>query len=102
MFAAVKLFLRSLIFFLSIISSGTEKPIPVLITNADKCIFFTEGDFRSHLYLPPMMGKDVHVITSKDVWNLHSAPYQYWNKNVFKFGGKIIPHVLEENSTLKI
>ena len=74
----------------------------VLITNAHKCIFFTEGDFRSHLYLPPMMGKDVHVVTSQDIWDLRSAPYQYWNENVFKFGGQIIPHVLEENLTLKI
>ena len=74
----------------------------VLITNAHKCIFFTEGDFRSHLYLPPMMGKDVHVVTSQDIWDLRSAPYQYWNVNVFKFGGQIIPHVLEENLTLKI
>ena len=74
----------------------------VLITNADKCIFFTEGDFRSHLYLPPMMGKDVHIIAPQDVWNLHSAPYQFWNKNVFKFGGQIIPHVLEDELKLKL
>ena len=74
----------------------------VLIKNADKCIFFTEGDFRSHLYLPPMMGKDVHVIAPQKVWDLHSAPYHYWNENVFKFGGQIIPHILENKLELEI
>jgi hypothetical protein len=74
----------------------------VLIENANKCIFFTEGDFRTHLYLPPMMGKDVHIIAPQKVWNLHSAPYQYWNKNIFKFGGQIIPHILENKLDLEI
>ena len=67
-----------------------------LISNADHCVFFTEGDFRSHLYLPPFLGKDVHTIASKDIWNLHSAPYEFWNENIFKFGGQIIPYVYED------
>ena len=74
----------------------------VLIDKADKCIFFTEGDFRSHLYLPPMMGKDVNIIAPQKVWDMHSSPYQYWNENVFKFGGKMIPHVLGDKLNLKV
>ena len=66
------------------------------------CGHIAETYFRSHLYLPPMMGKDVHIIAPQDVWNLHSAPYQFWNKNIFKFGGQIIPHVLEDELKLKL
>ena len=62
-----------------------------LIYNAKSCVFFTEGDFRSHNYLPPLMGKDVFSIADKSVFELPSAPIDYWNKNVFTFGGQIIP-----------
>ena len=70
-----------------------------LIHNATRCVFFTEGDFRSHTYIPPALGKDVYTIASKEVYQLHSAndsTIKYWNENVFKFGGQIKPLVYEE------
>lgn len=68
----------------------------VLIANAFACVFFTEGDFRSHNYLPPFMGKNVYSIAPKTVFELGTTPIDFWNKNVFKFGGQIIPVVHEE------
>jgi len=58
-----------------------------LIGNAAFCIFFSQGDLRSHVYLPPLIGKDVYVICSNVIADF---PYiDHWNTNVFKFGGKI-------------
>lgn len=68
----------------------------VLIANSDKCVFFTEGDFRSHNYLPPFMGKNVYSIAPKTVFDIGTTPIEFWNKNVFKFGGQIIPISYEE------
>ncbi len=67
----------------------------ILISCAEHCIFTTEGDFRSHLYLPPMLGKDVHVIASKEVLQLPSASSKYWNENIFDFGGKMYTYEYE-------
>tara|TARA_R110001599_G_scaffold14908_8_gene63740 strand:- start:1446 stop:2441 length:996 start_codon:yes stop_codon:yes gene_type:complete len=67
-----------------------------LIKNAKVCIFFTEGDFRSHLYVPPFVGKDVIIISPEDILNMSSAPVDFWNENVFKFGGQMLPIVYEE------
>mgnify|MGYP003133129374 CR=1 FL=1 len=69
-----------------------------LIHFAQKCVFFTEGDFRSHIYMPPMLGKDVYAIASADIYQLHSAnesTLRFWNDNVFQFGGQIKPIVYE-------
>lgn len=68
----------------------------VLISNAKACLFFTEGDFRSHNYIPPFMGKDVYSIAPKKVFELGNTPIDFWNKNVFQFGGKIIPIFSED------
>lgn len=67
----------------------------VLIKKALNCVFFTEGDFRSHNYVPPFMGKDVYSIASKTVYELPTTPIEFWNKNVFTFGGQIIPVISE-------
>ena len=66
-----------------------------LIANSQYCLFFTEGDFRSHNYLPPFMGKNVYSVAPKTVFDLPTTPIEFWNKNVFKFGGQIIPIDLE-------
>ncbi len=75
-------------------SSFSEQSI--LISNAKYCLFFTEGDFRSHNYIPPLMGKDVYSVAPKTVFTLGTTPIDFWNKNVFKFGGQIIPIAYEE------
>ena len=68
-----------------------------LIECASKCVFFTEGDFRSHIYLPPLFGKDVIAIAAKQIFegfddtSIKNAPIEFWNKNVWNFGGKIVP-----------
>jgi len=67
-----------------------------LIQNAQACIFFTEGDFRSHLYVPPFVGKDVIIISPHDILSMDSAPIDFWNSNVFKFGGQMLPITYEE------
>jgi hypothetical protein len=66
-----------------------------LIEKSKACIFLTEGDLRSHLYIPPFIGKDVIIISPQDILNLDSAPIEFWNKNVFKFGGQMIPIIYE-------
>jgi len=68
----------------------------VLITEADECVFTTVGDFRSHVYLPPMLGKDVTIIAPQDVWVLESSSIDFWNHNIFKFGGKMRKIVYED------
>lgn len=60
-----------------------------LISMAETCIFFTEGDFRSHIYVPPFVGKDVYAIAPEDVYTLNTSPVEFWNKNVFRFDGNI-------------
>ncbi|MAE82042.1 MAG: hypothetical protein CMB80_04855 [Flammeovirgaceae bacterium] len=61
----------------------------VLIQYAKKCIFFTEGHLRSHTYLPPMFGRDVDIIADEMIFSLHEAPLDFWNTNVFQFGGQM-------------
>ena len=67
-----------------------------MIHFANQCIFLTEGDFRSHNYLPPLLGKDVVSVAPKDVLSLPSAAIDFWNKNVFTFGGQIMPLEYEQ------
>tara|TARA_B100000287_G_scaffold277967_1_gene261898 strand:+ start:10276 stop:11304 length:1029 start_codon:yes stop_codon:yes gene_type:complete len=69
-----------------------------LINNSNDCLFFTEGDFRSHTYVPPFLGKDVYTIASEKVYGLLSGitAINFWNDNIFKFGGKIKPFVYED------
>ena len=68
----------------------------VLVHYAKNCVFFTEGDFRSHIYIPPFMGKNVYAVASNNVFKLDSAPIEFWNNNIFRFGGQIIPVIWEE------
>ena len=67
-----------------------------LIDLAKYCVFFTEGDFRSHLYVPPFLGKDLIIIAHSEIYGLHSAPINFWNENVFRFGGQMLPVMYEE------
>ena len=68
----------------------------LLIENSRKCVFFSEGVLRSHTYLPPMFGKDVEVIAPKEIFLKHDAPVDFWNKNVFKFGGQMLAKPYED------
>jgi hypothetical protein len=68
----------------------------VLITNAKRCVFFTEGHLRSHTYLPPMFGKDVEVVAAKEMFSFSEAPLDFWNENVFEFGGQMIAKPYED------
>jgi len=67
-----------------------------LIHFANHCLFFTEGDYGSHIYVPPLMGKDVTAIAPRSVYELKSAPIDFWNQEVFRFGGQIISKTSEE------
>ena len=70
-----------------------------LISNSNACVFFTEGDFRSHIYVPPFMGVNVFAVAPRDVYRYadgRNTPIDFWNKNVFKFGGHIVPIEWEE------
>lgn len=75
-------------------SSFTEQAY--LITHSYQCLFFTEGDFRSHIYVPPLLGKDVIAVAPKSVYQLQTSPIDFWNKNVFQFGGQIKPVYSED------
>ncbi|MEM7533713.1 MAG: hypothetical protein AAF639_16130 [Chloroflexota bacterium] len=66
-----------------------------LIHFAKYCVFFTEGDFGSHIYVPPLMGKDVIAIAPRSVYEIGSTPLALWNQQVFQFGGQIMPKVSE-------
>jgi len=67
-----------------------------LIHFAKCCVFFTEGDFGSHIYLPPFLGRDVYAIAPAEIYNLGTTPIEFWNKNVFRFGGQILARTTDE------
>ena len=67
-----------------------------LIHFANHCLFFTEGDFGSHIYVPPFLGRNVTAIAPWTVYQIGSTPIRSWNKQVFKFGGQVIPMVSED------
>lgn len=67
-----------------------------LVHFAKRCVFFTEGDFGSHMYVPPFMGKEVVAIAPRSIYELGTTPIEFWNRNVFPSGGRIIPRVSEE------
>jgi hypothetical protein len=66
-----------------------------LIHHSTACLFFSEGDFRSHIYVPPFMGKDVSVVAPASVYRIvgyggvSTTPIDFWNRTVFRFGGQI-------------
>lgn len=68
----------------------------ILIKYAAECIFPTENDFGSHIYVPPFMGRDVLAIAGADVYQTGTTPIDFWNDEIFKFGGKILPFVSEK------
>lgn len=67
-----------------------------LVQAAARCVFFTEGDFGSHIYVPPFMGRNVFAIAPRSVYHVETTPIEFWNRNVFRFGGHILPRVSEE------
>lgn len=67
-----------------------------LIHFAQQCLFLTEGDFGSHIYVPPFLGKDVIALAPRSVYALGTTPVDFWNEQVFQFGGQIVPKVAEE------
>tara|TARA_Y100000310_G_C20479868_1_gene714169 strand:- start:86 stop:931 length:846 start_codon:yes stop_codon:yes gene_type:complete len=73
----------------STINVSDLKEQSVLIHYANRCVFFTEGHLRSHTYLPPMFGRNVEVVAGKDIFTFTEAPLDFWNENVFKFGGQM-------------
>tara|TARA_R110000851_G_scaffold326303_2_gene494854 strand:- start:2918 stop:3937 length:1020 start_codon:yes stop_codon:yes gene_type:complete len=89
-------------------NANTIKEQSCLIEKSAQCIFFTEGDFRSHMYVPPFFGKSVIAVASKAIFDPSptdvvsvepgktNAPLKFWNKNVWDFGGEIIPLYYEK------
>ena len=67
-----------------------------LVAYARHSLFFTEGDFGSHIYVPPFMGRDVSAVAPRSIYQLESTPIAFWNENVFCFGGHILPVIAEE------
>ena len=67
-----------------------------LIEFARRCVFFTEGTFGGHLYVPPLMGKDVVAIGPRSVDTEWSAIIDFWNRHVCRFGGQIVLKVSED------
>lgn len=49
--------------------------------------------------MPPFMGKDVTSVAPRSIYSLHSAPVDFWNQRVFRFGGRIIPGAAEDTLT---
>jgi len=50
------------------------------------CIFLSDGDLRSHTYIPPLCGKHVIVITTQGIVDQTSYVH-LWNEKIFRFGG---------------
>ncbi len=67
-----------------------------LIHFARHCVFFTEGDFGSHTYVPPLMGRDVVAFAPASVYEPWRTSIDFWNRHVFRFGGQLHPKVAEE------
>lgn len=80
----------------SILKTFSAHEQAILIKHACECIFVPENDFGSHIYIPPFMGRDVLAIASADVYKIGTTPIDFWNNNIFKFGGKIFPFVSEK------
>lgn len=61
-----------------------------------RCVFLTEGDFGSHIHIPPFMGHDVVAIAPQSLYDFESTPIEFWNGSVFRFGGQTRPAVAED------
>lgn len=78
------------------ISISTFAEQSALIEASHANVFLSVGDFGSHIYVPPFIGRDVHAVAPRDVFDLGTTPIEFWNKYVFRFGGQIIPVTGEE------
>src|SRR5262249_39932068 len=67
-----------------------------LVHFARRCVFLTEGDFGSHIYVPPFMGRNVVAIAPASIFKLGTTPIEFWNERVFRFGGQIRPVTVED------
>tara|TARA_R110000744_G_scaffold296672_1_gene406567 strand:+ start:2914 stop:3942 length:1029 start_codon:yes stop_codon:yes gene_type:complete len=84
-------------------NASTLREQSCLIEKSKHCVFFTEGDFRSIMYVPPFFGKSITAVASKAIFDptptdivsvepgKTNAPLDFWNQHVWNFGGKIIP-----------
>lgn len=79
-----------------VLQSASAHEQAILIRYAAECVFATENDFGSHIYVPPFMVRDVLAIAGADVYKIGTTPIVFWNNEIFKFGGKILPFVSEE------
>lgn len=79
-----------------VLQSASAHEQAILIRYAAECVFATENDFGSHIYVPPFMERDVLAIAGADVYKIGTTPIVFWNNEIFKFGGKILPFVSEE------
>lgn len=67
-----------------------------LVHFARRCVFFSEGDLGSHVFVPPLMGHDVVSITPGAIHVPWGPTIEFWNRHVFRFGGQIIPIASDE------
>lgn len=67
-----------------------------LVHFARHCVFLTEGEFGSHIYVPPFMGRDVTLIAPRSVDERFRSNIEFWNRSVCRFGGQIHPRISEQ------
>ena len=65
-----------------------------LILKSRVCFFISEGDLRSHTYIPPLIGKNVLVYGFRDIFPADTL--KRWNSSLFKETGRILPIFAEE------
>ena len=71
------------------------------IEAAQLCLFITEGDLRSHTYLPPLLGRNVIVVCSESLRS--KVPYVLeWNNSLFTSSGKMYLITPEELTVDKL
>jgi hypothetical protein len=81
----------------SITFKNLEEQMNVL-SQADICISFTHGDFRSNTYVPALIGKQSIVVTSKKL--MENSAVETWNEHVFS--GEIIPIIFSSNEATRL
>ena len=78
-------------------STDNLKEQLVLMNLSKYNILTSEGDYRSHFYLPCFVGKDSHVIAARDIMErLSATSCDFYNQYVFNFGGQIKNYVYED------
>ena len=66
-----------------------------LIQASAYCIYSSCEDFGSHIYIPPLVGKDVFVVCDNEVLGKESYPLDLWNEQIFRYGGQIYAAVMD-------